>query len=94
MKKKLVNRHGSLSVEEVFENELVVTATNTLSREDWIKAKVFAWVISLLHFNKLLQIPFVILNKFYGISFRKLAEIFIENKSSEIFKEITILNKN
>jgi radical SAM superfamily enzyme YgiQ (UPF0313 family) len=88
MEKKLVNRHGSLSVEEVFENELVVTSTNTLTREDWIKAKVFAWVISLLHFNKLLQIPFVILNKFYGISFRKLAEIFTENKSTGIFEEI------
>ena len=43
--------------------------------EDWVKTRVFCWLTSLLHFSKLLQIPFVLLNRIGGVGYRKLIEI-------------------
>lgn len=74
---KIINIHGSsLSVQEVYESQRLVVGTSSMPRPDWIKARVFGWMVSLLHFNKLLQIPFIILNNVYSADLRQLTEVF------------------
>lgn len=77
VKTKLINVHGSLSQEAQETQELVV-GTNTMPKADWVKARIFGWMAALLHFNKLLQIPFIIAHNICHISFRELIEIFID----------------
>jgi len=59
-----------------------------MTREEWIKAKAFASTSSLLHYNKLLQIPFVILHEQYGFTYRELIEIFFEGELPKFFQDI------
>ena len=50
---------------------------------DWIKTRVFSWLASLLHFDKLLQIPFIILHEVCGISYKDLIEAFMKKAHGE-----------
>ncbi len=68
---------------DVPEMQKLVIANSSLSREDWVRARAFSWMLNLLHFNKLLQIPFILLNKEYGRSYRELAEVFLNEKTAE-----------
>lgn len=89
MKTKLINIHGSLDVEEVRETQRLVVGTTTMPRTDWVKARVLGWIVSLLHFNKILQIPFIILNSIYYLSFRDLTELFfVDDKTYPILFNI------
>jgi radical SAM superfamily enzyme YgiQ (UPF0313 family) len=84
----VINRHEVIRNEEVVEKERLIAATNSMSRNDWMRARAFAWEVSLLHYNKLLQIPFVILNKQFGVGYRELIEVFLEGKLPVIFQDI------
>ncbi len=80
---KIINIHGSLNGSgQIYERQQLVVGTNTMPKAEWIRARVFGWMASLLHFNKVLQVPFIILNKNFGISFRDLVEIFTEVENS------------
>jgi len=77
---RMASHHTSLNLDnanQIHEIEHLVIGTQTMPKEYWVKARVFAWMISLLHFDKLMQIPFVILNTACSISYRELVEIFI-----------------
>lgn len=77
---RAVTFHGAIHEPEweIPEEEELVIETNTLSREDWIRTRVFCWMTSLLHFDKIFQIPLVVLNQATGVSYRKLLEVFTE----------------
>jgi len=89
---KIVNMHGSLieSDDEIYETQQLVIATNTMSKEDWCKTRALSWMVSLLHFDKLLQIPLIILHEVCSFSYRELFEVFTEGDldSSPILAEI------
>mgnify|MGYP001571471332 CR=1 FL=1 len=85
---KLINIHGSLESEEIQETQKLVIGTNTMLKNDWIKARVWSWMVSLLHFDKLLQIPFITLHNTYSISFREMIDVFIDGKTTPIISEI------
>ena len=77
---EIINIHGKIddnNSDKVHEIQQLVIATNNMSRVDWCKARTFAWMTALLHFDKLLQIPFVILHENYSISYKDLIEIFM-----------------
>ncbi|MDA1334978.1 MAG: cobalamin-dependent protein [bacterium] len=77
--------HGSIdgTVDGIPELEELVISTSTMSREDWAKARAYAWMVSLLHFDKLLQIPLVVLNKVAKVPYRWMFEQFLyADKSS------------
>jgi len=74
---KMVNLHGKLAPETIAEYQNIVVGTNTMHKDDWLKCRVFGWMCSLLYFNKLLQIPFLILNKLYNVKIRDLIELFM-----------------
>ncbi len=74
----IVNIHGALSADNpVKEKQQLVVGTRTMPKPDWVKARVFGWITALLHFNKLLQVPFVVLHSLYGIPLRDLLTCFM-----------------
>ena len=77
---KILNIHGSLDLSKnrVDEIQKLVVATNSMPRDMWLKTRVFSWMTALLHFDKLLQIPFVLLAELTGISYRQIIESFCE----------------
>lgn len=79
---KIINLHGALeeSDSNVWETQQLVIATNTMSRRDWVRTRTFSWVTALLHFNKLLQIPLVILHELCCLSYREMIELFSDGK--------------
>ena len=78
---EIIPHHTSLSDEDGREIQTLVVGTKTMPKERWVDARVFCWMITLLHFDKLLQIPFILLNRICGASYRALTEVFLaENK--------------
>ena len=65
-----------------------MTSTRTFSFDDWKKTRVHASVSELIYFNKLFQIPLLILNKLEKISFKTLFEYFMNTS-----KDFPIINK-
>jgi tRNA A37 methylthiotransferase MiaB len=62
---------------EVPEYLNTVVATATMNRDNWIRSRVFAWFVELLHFDRTLQIVFILLHHACDISFRHLIEAFV-----------------
>lgn len=87
---EMISHHTSFESEvETKEIQRIVTGTNTMPKEDWIRTKVFCWMTSLLYFDKLLQIPFILINKMCSVNYKELIELFMvehenENKVAEI----------
>jgi radical SAM superfamily enzyme YgiQ (UPF0313 family) len=77
---KIVNIHGSLSEdkEAISETQQLVIATKAMPRADWAKTRVFGWMTALLHFNKVFQIPLVLIHEICAVPYRELVEIFSE----------------
>lgn len=77
---RIVYQHDSIAMseaEDVREFIDTIVATNTLDRADWRCVRVFAWMTELLHFNRLLQVVFVVLAECHGFSYRELVEAFV-----------------
>lgn len=92
----MVSHHTTLdSANTIDETECLVVGTTTMPKEDWIKTRIFCWMMSLLYFNKLLQIPFVMLNRTCSLDYREMIEIFLsENIKYPLISEIQSLFKN
>lgn len=89
---KIINHHGTLtdSDGEISELQELVIATSTMPEQDWVRTRAFCWMTGLLHFNKLFQIPLIVLRETCSISYRELIEAFFESKlgPSPIISEI------
>ncbi|QQG45438.1 MAG: cobalamin-dependent protein [Candidatus Sungiibacteriota bacterium] len=89
---KAVIFHGVIdeTPDQVAESEDIVVETSTLTREDWARTRVFCWTTSLLHFDKVFQIPLIVLRQTTGVSYRRLIEVFTEGELEEfpVLKEI------
>ena len=71
--------HSSLNkTNEIRETHSLVIGTNSMPKNDWAKTRVFSWMVSLLHFDKLLQIPFIILHQTCNLQYKKLFELFLQ----------------
>lgn len=87
---KLINIHGSLFVkEEIQETQQLIVGTKTMPKIDWGRCRTFGWMTSLLHFDKLLQVSFIILNKVCSLSYRELIEAFTDkDRVSSLLSQI------
>ncbi len=91
---KIVNYHGkkNASISGIEEYQQLVIATNTMPREDWIKTRALCHMISLIFFDKLLQIPIITLHEVYKIPYRQIWERIMERirqpQEFPIFSEI------
>ena len=65
------------------ETKEIVIGTDSMPCAQWIRARVFAWQAAFLFFNKMLQIPLVIISRAYNISFQALIEAFMEPDESQ-----------
>jgi radical SAM superfamily enzyme YgiQ (UPF0313 family) len=90
---KIINMHGSLAeLEDESTQELqdLVIATDSMPRPDWVKTRSYCWMVALLHFNKLFQIPLVLSHYLGKIKYRKIFEAFM---NKEILEEFPILSE-
>ena len=89
---KTISVHGSLaeSDEEVYENQVLVVATDSMPPADWVRTRVYSWIVALLHFDKTLQIPSVLLHEVCSLSYQEIAEAFTEGSldSYPVLKEV------
>jgi len=89
----ITNIHGkkNASVSGVEEMQDLVIATSTMSREEWVKARTLCYMVAFTYFNKLLQIPMMILHEIYGISYRDIFKSLMEKPTQTenfpIFRE-------
>lgn len=72
----IVNPHGKKggSVSGIEEYQQLVVGTNTMSRSDWVKTQTLCNLVSLVYFDKLLQIPIIALHELYGVSYSQVFE--------------------
>jgi radical SAM superfamily enzyme YgiQ (UPF0313 family) len=77
---QIFNIHGSLNdlEEEIHEIQDLVIATAAMPREDWVRTRAFSWMTGFLHFDKVLQMPLIMLHEICEISYRDLIEAFID----------------
>ncbi|MBI4062697.1 MAG: radical SAM protein [Elusimicrobia bacterium] len=77
---KVVNIHGALaqSQDEIYETQILVVGSNAMPKQDWVRTRAFCWMVALLHFDKIAQIPIILLHQICSISYRELFEIFSE----------------
>jgi radical SAM superfamily enzyme YgiQ (UPF0313 family) len=80
---ELIPHHSSLDEKKVVETQFLVTATLSMPERDWRKARIFSWMASLLHFDKMLQIPFVVLHTVYGAGYKDLIEAFMKGQGRQ-----------
>ena len=90
----MINIHGSLGewTDNIYERQQLVVGTNTMPKEDWVKARNFGYMVAFLHFDKVLQVPNILLNTQYGISYKEITDTFIENPlKTQVIGEISDL---
>ena len=79
----IINIHGSLAEtkEEVLEMQELVVATASMPREDWVRTRTFCWMTAFLHFDKVMQIPLIVLREACGVSYREMFEAFLDERA-------------
>ena len=85
---KIINMHGSLEEledESTQELQQLVIATNSMPRYDWVRTRAYCWMVSLLHFDKLFQIPLILSHNLGSIKYRKMIEAFTDEEMLEDF---------
>jgi hypothetical protein len=88
---EIINIHGSLlENEEIFEHQQMVVETDSMPSHEWVKTRAICWMTAFLHFDKVMQIPFIMINKLCDLTFREMIESFACNnkESSPIISEI------
>jgi radical SAM superfamily enzyme YgiQ (UPF0313 family) len=80
----IVNIHGGYeeeTLDKINETQELVISTSSCNFSDWKKTRIFASLAEFLYFSKVLQIPLLYINVELGFSYKKLIELFIENRS-------------
>ena len=77
---RIINIHGAPADygDGIDETQELVVETTSMPREDWRRSRIFAWMTSLLYFDKLLQIPIMLLRAATGIDYVRQIEAFID----------------
>jgi radical SAM superfamily enzyme YgiQ (UPF0313 family) len=63
---------------DIHETQHLVVATKTMPAQDWVRTRAFCWMAALLHFDKIFQIPLVVLHETCSVEYRELIEVFSE----------------
>ena len=85
VKSKILNIHGLQENPEdnIVEIQDLVIGTKTLPQDQWQIVRAFSWMTGLLHFNKLLQIPLILLHRQTGVPYHEMIEMFMGVDSKE-----------
>ena len=79
VKSEIINIHGErIKLEDdVPEYQQLVISTDSMPAEDWVKTRVFCWMVALLHFDKIFQIPLVMVHELTSATYKDLVELFM-----------------
>jgi len=64
-------------LDDIYETQQMIVGTKSMPGEEWVKTRVFGYVVAFLHFNKLFQIPFIIANSVYDIDYKDMFTEFV-----------------
>ena len=81
----IINIHGALGewLDDIYETQQMVVGTKTMPGEEWVKTRVFGYVVAFLHFNKLFQIPIILAHSVYGIDYKELLTAFVTEEKTK-----------
>ena len=81
----IINIHGALGewIDDIYETQQMVVGTKSMPEEDWVRTRTFGYIVAFLHFNKLFQIPIIIANSVYGISYKDIFDRFVTESKSK-----------
>jgi radical SAM superfamily enzyme YgiQ (UPF0313 family) len=92
VRSEIINIHGQRVEmgDDVAEVQDLVIATAAMPAEDWVRTRAICWMVNLLHFDKLLQIPLVLAHKKLGAGYREIFEAFmhVDAKAYPLLAEI------
>lgn len=77
----MVHEHHSLDLTaeiEVQETIDTVIATDSMPSDDWVKAKAYFWAADMLHYDRVLQVVFILLHELYAVDYREMIEAILE----------------
>ena len=85
VKSEIINIHGSKERldDDVAEYQDLVIATASMDREDWRRVRAISWMAAFLHFDKLAQIPLVLIHEVTGLAYRDLFERFMSVEAAK-----------
>lgn len=89
---KIVTNHTSLfnkEDESTQELQQLTVATDSMPSGDWVKTRAYCYMVSLLYFDKILQIPLIISKQLSKIKYREFFEAFT---SADILKNYPTLS--
>ena len=92
----IVNMHGSLEDEPedgINESQEMVISTKDMPKDDWIKTRTFATLAEFYYFNKMLQIPILLINKLTKIKFSDIFQHLYSIRDQHNFPIITKINQ-
>ena len=77
---RIVNIHGAMEVDPdgIYEVQDLVVETASMPAADWRRARSYAWMAALVHYNKLLQIPILVAHEKCAVPYRRLLDAFFE----------------
>ncbi|KZR79936.1 Radical SAM superfamily protein [Prochlorococcus marinus str. MIT 1342] len=75
----IVNMHGSLCEEDELtrEKQELVIETASLSASDWRKVRSLSWLTAFLYFDKIAQVPLVIVNSIFSLPISDILDSFV-----------------
>lgn len=75
---KIINLHGAMATgNEVEETQDLVVGTSSMPRADWIRTRVYSWMMAFLFFDKILQIPMVLAHSRFAMLYRDIVNAFL-----------------
>jgi radical SAM superfamily enzyme YgiQ (UPF0313 family) len=79
VRSEIINIHGSkeLLADDVSEMQDIVVATYSMNADEWRRSRAISWMIAFLYFDKLAQLPIVLLHELTGIRYRDIFESFM-----------------
>lgn len=90
---KIINLHGAMATDdEVQETQDLVVGTYSMPKTDWIKTRVYSWMMAFLFFDKILQIPMVLSHVGFGLNYRDIVNAFL-NVDEESYPAIHSINE-
>jgi len=80
VKSDIINIHGSKEEldDDVAEIQDLVIETYSMSQADWRRTRAISWMAAFLHFDKIVQIPIILIHELTGIAYRDIFERFMQ----------------
>jgi hypothetical protein len=80
VKSEIINIHGTKDAldDDVAEMQDLVVSTYSMSKADWRRVRAISWAVAFLHFDKIAQIPLILIHELAAIPYRVMFERFME----------------